>query len=450
MTLSLSSIGAAASHGTHTPVGKVEAWTVTILLTLLTVVSFVDRQVLALLVDDLKIDLGISDMQFGILIGPAFIFTYNILLFPLAFLIDKWNRKLLLLCGCVLWASMTALSAFAQSYEQLIIFRLGLAVGEAFLGPISVSLIGDLFSREKRSLPTAIFVAGGTVGTTSATFFSAMAYQWATSTHLVLPFVGVASPWRLTLLAVAFPAFVLGVLFIFLAKEPVRETVPPTSSGERGGSIAAVKAHVVSHGAIYLLMCLSTGLALMSSSAINIWGPAFLMRAYGIAQVEAGYLLGGISIVVSVSGLLSFPYLVQWRARNRTRSVAMAEVATWATVCAIPGFALAGLSNSLPYCLAGAGLALGCLACAVALPTQLIQIHTPSSMKARITAAALFIIFLISIGIGPILIPFVAQTFFAGSFALGRSLAVSGMLACLSALLFDLWLRRRLVALPDG
>lgn len=446
MSVSPSSIGAVAISGVHTPVGKVQAWTVTLLLTLLTVVSFVDRQVLALLVDDLKLDLGITDMQFGVLIGPAFIFTYNLLLFPLAFLIDRWNRKLLLICGCALWASMTALSAFAHTYEQLVIFRLGLAVGEAFLGPISVSLIGDLFARDKRALPTAIFVAGGTVGTTSATFFSALAYQWAASTHMVLPGIGVAEPWRLTLLGVAMPAFLLGIIFIFLAREPARERV--TSEIARQGT--ALKDHVKSHGAIYLLMWLSTGLALMSSSAINIWGPAFLMRAYGIGQVDAGYLLGGISIVVSVTGLLSFPYLVQWLSRTRSRSVAMTEVATWATAIAIPGLALAGLSGSLFFCMAGVALTLGCLACAVALPTQLIQLHTPSSIKARITAAALFVMFLISIGIGPVLIPFVAQTFFDGAFALGSSLAVSGILACILALFFDFWLRRRLLAMPDS
>lgn len=128
----------------------------------------------------------------------------------------------------------------------------------------------------------------------------------------------------------------------------------------------------------------------------------------------------------------------------------MTEVATWATAIAIPGLALAGLSGSLFFCMAGVALTLGCLACAVALPTQLIQLHTPSSIKARITAAALFVMFLISIGIGPVLIPFVAQTFFDGAFALGSSLAVSGILACILALFFDFWLRRRLLAMPDS
>ncbi|NML90271.1 MULTISPECIES: MFS transporter [unclassified Sphingobium] len=334
---------------------KAQAWTVTALLTLLTVVSFVDRQVLALLVDDLKADLKISDIQFGVLIGPAFIITYNLLLMPAAFLIDRWNRKLLLIFGCVLWTAMTALSAFAQSYEQLVTLRLGLAVGEAFLGPIAISIIGDLFSRDERSLPTAVFVAGGTVGTTSATFFSALAYEWAMSIHLVLLTIGVAAPWRLTLIAVAMPAAILGVLFTLFAREPMRDTADP---GDRPDAVS-LGTHTRSHGVIYLPACLAAGLVLMSSSAINIWGPAFLMRAHGLTQVEAGYLLGATSLVVSVTGLLSFPILARWRARSRPRSTAMTEISAAATACAIPGLALAGLSGTLWISMAGVGMSLG-------------------------------------------------------------------------------------------
>ena len=112
--------------------------------------------------------------------------------------------------------------------------------------------------------------------------------------------------------------------------------------------------------------------------------------------------------MVSLAGLLSFPFLVNWRAKAIPRSVAMTEVAGTATLIAIPALAVAGFATSLPVCLSGVAIALGCLACAVALPTQLIQIYTPSAVKARVTAFALFVMFLISIGIGPVLVPFIA------------------------------------------
>lgn len=416
------------------------AWPMVWILTAMTIVSFVDRQVLALLVEDLKSDLHISDMQFGILAGPAFIVAYNIMLIPLAMLVDRANRKRLLLAGCTFWSLMTLASGFAQDFNQLLVLRGGLAIGEALLAPIAISLIGDLFTRPGRAFPTVIFVAGSTVGTTSATFFSALAYQAVQDMHVVLPFVGLAHAWRLTLIAVAVPGFILAAFFAVIATEPPRGS---NNDAEHRAPIT-LKQDFAVHGWIYLLVCLAAGCALLASTGLNIWGPAYLMRRFAYGQVEAGYLLGGISIVAGMTGLLSFPYIARRLAGKRRLDLGMVDHMLVSLALAVPALFLLGFGNSLATFVIGAGLALTALASAVALPTQLIQAHTPAAFRGRVTAFVLFFLFLISIGIGPILIPFLAQHAFTGPDALGKALGSGGGFACLIAIALVVPLRRQL------
>lgn len=416
------------------------AWITVAILALLSVTSFVDRHILVLLVEDLKTDLAITDMQFGFLVGPVFIITYNAVLIPLSFLVDRTNRKYLLLAGCLIWSVMTLASGFATSYEHLIIFRSGLAIGEALLAPVAMSIIGDLFTVNKRALPTAIFVAGSTVGSTSATVFGAMAYSAFGDLNPVFPGFGPLHAWRMTLIAVAVPSFLLGIAYLLVGANPTRGQADPSAIAQSG----LLQRHLRDRGLVYLLTCLITGLGMLAGAGIHVWQPAYLMRHFGLDQVEAGYMLGSVWTIAGVVGLLSFPPIANWRARARDRSVAMADVTILSLVIAIPGLILVGAAESLALCLAGTALALLCLACASALPTQIIQIHTPSAVKGRITAFVLFFMFLISLGIGPVLVPLIATHIFSGNAAIGQALSVAGTIACGLAVLLLIPLRSQL------
>lgn len=417
------------------------AWITVAILALLSVVSFVDRQILVLLVEDLKTDLAITDIQFGFLVGPVFIITYNLVLIPLSLLVDRVNRKYLLLAGCLVWSTMTLASGFATSYQSLILFRSGLAIGEALLAPVAISIIGDLFAVEKRALPTAIFVAGSTIGAASATLFGAMAYSAFGDLNPVFPGFGPLHAWRMTLIAVAAPSFVLGIAFLLMGANPARGRIDPLPIAENG----QFQQHLRDRGLLYLLVCLATGLCLLAGAGINVWLPAYLMRHFGLDQVGAGYMLGSVATLAGVLGLLGFPFIANWRARTRDRSIAMTDVAILSLAVAIPGLILVGVAPSLELCLAGTALALLSLACASALPTQIIQIHTPSAMKGRVTALVLFFMFLISFGIGPVLVPLVATHLFSDNGAVGQALSVAGTIACALAVLLLIPLRSQLL-----
>ena len=135
------------------------AWYIIGLLCALQVTTYVDRLALTLLVQPIKSDLHITDTQMGLLMGPAFAFVYAVVAFPLAWGIDRLNRKWIVVAGVALWSTCTSASAFAPNFPTLFALRMGLGVGEAVLNPAVVSLIGDLFVRERRNTPAAVFGA---------------------------------------------------------------------------------------------------------------------------------------------------------------------------------------------------------------------------------------------------------------------------------------------------
>jgi len=132
--------GAAAA-----PASMAYAWTVVAILMVAYVFSFIDRQILNLLVGPIRRDLGISDTQMSLLMGFSFAIFYSLLGIPLGRLADSRSRRGLITAGIVFWSLMTALCGSARSYLQLFLYRIGVGVGEAALSPAAYSLIADYF-----------------------------------------------------------------------------------------------------------------------------------------------------------------------------------------------------------------------------------------------------------------------------------------------------------------
>ena len=204
------------------PVGGValspalQAWYMVFSLTLIYCVSFLDRNILSLLAVPIAGALGISKTQLGLLYGLGFGVLYALVGLPLAHWIDRGQRVWIVVIGVTLWSLCTFASAFATSFGQLAILRSGVAIGEAVLSPAAVSLIADLFDRERRTLPTSIYSAVGTVMGYGSYFFAGGALDLAThlSTQMAM------APWRLTLIIVGLPGLLLAPLLRLTVREP--------------------------------------------------------------------------------------------------------------------------------------------------------------------------------------------------------------------------------------
>lgn len=201
--------------------GPAYAWYALVVLVLVYVLNFIDRQLLTILAPDIKHDLGISDAQFGFLYGTAFGVFYSVFGIPLGKLADRWSRKRLLALGLATWSLMTALSGMAGSFGQLGAARIGVGVGEATAGPCGFSLLSDLFPPRRRATVIAIFTSGIYLGGGLAlSIGTGLAHAWDHA------FVGGARPfalagWQAAFLALGLPGLIMA-LWVASLREPRR------------------------------------------------------------------------------------------------------------------------------------------------------------------------------------------------------------------------------------
>jgi MFS family permease len=196
------------------------SWYVLVVLVIVYILNFIDRQILSILAVDIKADLGLTDADMGFLGGAAFAVFYALFGIPLGRLADNWSRVKLLSIGLALWSIMTALSGFARNQAELTIARMGVGVGEATASPTAYSLISDYFPKRQRATALAIYSSGLYIGGGVSLFIGALIVQgWNEAFPQGGP-LGLVG-WQAAFLAVGIPGVLVG-LWVASLREPKR------------------------------------------------------------------------------------------------------------------------------------------------------------------------------------------------------------------------------------
>lgn len=199
------------------------SWYALGVLVLVYVLNFIDRQILSILANDIKADLGVDDAYLGFLYGTAFAIFYALFGIPLGRLADSWKRVRLMTLGLTLWSAMTALSGFAKDAGQLTVARIGVGVGEATASPSAYSLISDWFPARLRATALAVYSSGLYIGGGISLAIGGMIVdRW----NLVFPDggpLGLAG-WQAAFIAVGLPGLLLAV-WVLTLREPVRGAI---------------------------------------------------------------------------------------------------------------------------------------------------------------------------------------------------------------------------------
>lgn len=204
------------------------AWYVLSILVLVYILNFVDRQILSILANDIKADLGLSDADLGFLYGTAFAVFYALFGIPLGRLADSWHRVRLLGIGLSLWSLMTAASGFARNGTALAAARIGVGVGEATAGPAAYSLIADLFPQRLRATALAIYSSGLYLGGGLSLLIGGLIVErWNAEFPQGGP-LGLVG-WQAAFLAVGVPGLLLA-LWVATLREPVRGAIDGLAS----------------------------------------------------------------------------------------------------------------------------------------------------------------------------------------------------------------------------
>ncbi|HJL81007.1 MAG TPA: MFS transporter, partial [Gammaproteobacteria bacterium] len=199
------------------------AWYAVIILTIAYIVSFLDRQILALVVQDVKTDLDLSDTQVSLLLGFAFALFYTTMGIPIGRLADKKSRRAIIATGITIWCLMTAACGLARNYTQLFLARVGVGVGEATLSPSGLSMISDYFPAEKRGKALGFFNMGVSVGSGIAFIGGGQIIAYVSDAPpIILPYIGEIFAWQALFLLVGLPGLIVAVL-MRTVKEPSRK-----------------------------------------------------------------------------------------------------------------------------------------------------------------------------------------------------------------------------------
>src|SRR5882762_1767566 len=198
------------------------SWYVVGVLTLVYVFSFIDRQIMSLLVRPLRRDLNITDTQVSILMGLGFAIFYTLCGIPLGRLADTRSRRSIIVAGFVAWSFFTAMCGLAKNFSQMLLWRIGVGVGEASLSPSAFSLITDYFPKERLATAISVYSMGIYIGAGMAYLLGGIVVGFASSQEMYnLPLVGATRSWQLVFFIVGLPGIFLALL-LYTVREPAR------------------------------------------------------------------------------------------------------------------------------------------------------------------------------------------------------------------------------------
>jgi MFS family permease len=287
-------------HADMPPVGGAYAKYVLLVLVLVYAINFIDRQILAILAEDIKRDLNLSDADLGFLYGTAFAVFYALFGIPLGRLADNWVRTRLLSAGLFIWSTMTALSGLSQSFGQLSAARVGVGIGEASASPSAFSMLSDWFPKEKRATALAIYSAGLYVGGGVSLLIGALVVKAWNSSYPITGPLGLVG-WQAAFLAVGIPGIFLS-FWVSTLKEPIRgraEGLPAPAKVEHVGRkfwddlCSVIPPLTLFHLAPYGARVLGTNIAVAAAFSLLA---ALLMRVTGDIPQWLAICLGGYAV----------------------------------------------------------------------------------------------------------------------------------------------------------
>jgi predicted MFS family arabinose efflux permease len=346
--------------------------------------NFIDRQILSILLEPIKLDLGLSDTQLGLLTGFAFAAFYATLGIPIARYADRSNRRNLIALALAVWSGMTAISGFAQNFWHLLLARIGVGVGEAGCSPPAHSMLADYFPANRRATALGVYSLGIPIGI----LFGFLAGGW------INEFFG----WRVAFFVVGVPGLLLALVVRFTMREPPRGMAEGRSvTGEQPGVVATFR--YLWQKRSFRHLAFGGALTAFVGYGVVTWMPAFLMRSHGMQTGEIGTWLGLILGIPGGIGIALGGYLADRYGARDPRWFLW--IVTVALLVAMP-FALG------VYLAAGPYLALLMLVVPVALgnfyqATTFSQTQGLVTLRMRAVAAAvlLFILNIIGLGLGP-------------------------------------------------
>ncbi len=381
------------------------AWYVVGVLTFVYIFSFIDRQILNLLVRPIRRDLGITDFQMSLLMGFSFALFYTFFGIPLGRLADSRSRRTIIAVGFAVWSVMTAGCGLARNFTQMLLLRVGVGVGEAALSPSAYSMITDYFPPKRRATAISVYSMGIYIGSGVAFIVGGLVAGIASAQQTwELPLVGATRPWQVVFFIVGLPGVLLS-LVVYTVREPVRRGIRMMKAADDKTRVAQVPMREV---VAYLrqnwrtFFCHNVGFALLSFSSYGAaaWVPTFFVRNHGWSEAKAGQVFGWIVAIAATLGIVAGGRLADWMVERGRREATM-RVGLIAALAWLPCGMLYPLAPDGNWAAALLVPSVFLAAAPFGVSAAAIQQMVPSGMRGQASAIYLFVVNLIGLGLGP-------------------------------------------------
>ncbi|MBG6120100.1 MULTISPECIES: MFS transporter [unclassified Sphingobium] len=420
------------------PPSSAVGWWAVLVFLLLYIVSFLDRQIISLLVQPIRDHFLISDFQVSLIQGFSFAVFYALFGLPVGWLVDRFSRRHVIFFGLLIWATAASVSGLAQRYWQLALSRVGVGAGEAALAPAAYSILSDLFPKSKLTLPMSVMGAGTKLGSALATLIGGFLIATLPREGMELPLIGHYAQWQVALLLTGIPGLLIAPL-VFTIRDPRALRAVPDQPAVVHGQGSAL--HILRANArFYAGHFVGFGFVSLCGYALLAWMPTFFIRRFDYSLSEAAYTAGSITLVTSLFGSVLMGWLVDtWYARGRRDAHLLF-------------FAANMLVEAVLICIAMSTADVRVAILCIGLQQILIpftgvsaaslQIFTPPPVRGRISSIYLLVFNLLGIGLGPSMVAIFTDFVFADDKAINKSIMATFIIFSIAAALCLLFAAR--------
>ncbi|MBN3822218.1 MFS transporter [Burkholderia sp. Ac-20384] len=408
----------------HAALDSPYAWYALIVMTGTCALSYIDRQLLNLLVDPVRHSLRISDTQLSLVQGAAFVAAYLIAVPLFGRLADTANRRNVLVAGIGAWSLFTALCGLADSYEKLFALRFCVGASEACVIPVCYSLIADHFSTRHIQRAVSIFHVAPLFGSGFSLLAGGAVFMLAGEMRTWLPILNPLATWQMAFVLIGLPGLLVAAIVALTVREPSRQQVRHSAAGDRTYSLRETTAFIWLHRGFYVRIYLGIGMLAMMVLGMPAWLPTFLVRVHGAARATVGFNFGLVVIVFATVGTLIGPWVSAAVFEKRGYADAPLRTAAWSIVGAVFCCAAIPFMPDMRGTLAITAAAVFFYSLPTGVMAATLQLGTPGRMRGTVGALYSLCGQLIGFGLGPTTIALVTDKIFKDPNSVGYSIAI--------------------------
>jgi MFS family permease len=396
------------------------AWYVCFVLLLAFAFNYVDRNIIAILVEPLKRTFTVDDTTIGLLQGGAFSIFYVLFSLPLARVADRGNRRNLLLAGVLVWCGATACCGLAHTVAQLFVGRIAVAIGEAVLMPSAVSILSDYFPPRQRARALSIFSIGPYLGGAIATAGGGALLHALGSSPVAVPLGGVLAPWRIVFLVVGVAGLILLPL-LSTVREPVRYR-DDGSRAEESASVKQVVEQFRRNRAALSTVILGFSCVSMAAQTLQAWVPTLFIRTHGWDVKYVGVRLGIMAVLLGPVGAILGGVMADLLARRGRVDAKMILGGFGSCACFVASVTLTLKGDSIA--MAGVALVYFFVGFTYGLSQAAIADLMPNRMRGQTTAIYSLVNNLLAATVGPLLVGFLTDRVFHDPMKIALSMRI--------------------------